>query len=482
MRRQLLTNGGYIVLLNLLVKPIWILLIDRGLQNQLGPVAYGSYYTLLSLSLMLSAVLDAGLSNFNTRTIAAQGKRSLKNLPSMVGLKAILWVLYLLSTLCIGLFLDYPPQSIYWLLLLGVQHGLHAFNLLLRSILSGQMRFMREGWMGILDKWLMTVAAFPFIWLGWGYGGQHPIAAFIWIQLLATLMPTLLMGFMLGNTFNLRPSFSWAAQKILLKQIFPFALLGLLAGLYTRIDLVMIRALHLEPELQAGLYASSYRLLDATNMIPILLSGILLPQFAHHLSNHSLKSEWIRSATYLMLSIGLCLSWGLIAFRHEIMGYLYKHQSDSQTDTLFWIGLCCIPVSLSYVWGTLLTAAGQLRTLNQLALLALVANVCLNFWLIPKSGGLGAAQATLITQLVLCVGQGLVCMRHFSSAIAGRRWWVAVATLILLIGAASSTSPSSPLALRIGLTALWPIILLTADGMYPRQWPAILSNRQKTNN
>jgi hypothetical protein len=73
-------------------------------------------------------------------------------------------------------------------------------------------------------------------------------------------------------------------------------------------------------------------------------------------------------------------------------------------------------------------------------------------------------------------------MKHFSSAIAGRRWWVAVATLILLIGAASNTSPSSPLALRIGLTALWPIILLTADVMYPRQWPTILSNRQKTNN
>ena len=158
MRRLLLTNGSYIVLLNLLVKPIWILLIDRGLQNQLGPVAYGSYYTLLSLSLMLSAVLDAGLSQFNTRTIASEGDPSLKNLPSIVGLKAILWIVYMLGTLGIGFFLDYPPQSIYWLLLLGVQQGLHAFNLLLRSILSGQMRFKREGWMGILDKWLMTAA------------------------------------------------------------------------------------------------------------------------------------------------------------------------------------------------------------------------------------------------------------------------------------------------------------------------------------
>ncbi len=482
MRRLLLTNGSYIVLLNLLVKPIWILLIDRGLQNQLGPVAYGSYYTLLSLSLMLSAVLDAGLSQFNTRTIASEGDPSLKNLPSIVGLKAILWIVYMLGTLGIGFFLDYPPQSIYWLLLLGVQQGLHAFNLLLRSILSGQMRFKREGWMGILDKWLMTAAAFPLIWLGWSYGGQQPITAFIWIQLLATLVPTLLMGFMLGKNTRLRPSISWVEQKSLLKQIFPFALLGLLAGFYTRIDLVMIRALHAEPELQAGLYASSYRLLDATNMIPVLLSGILLPQFAHHLSKHTLKTEWIRSASYLMLAIGLCLSWGLMAFRHEIMASLYKHQSDAQTNILFWIGLCCIPISLSYVWGTLLTAAGQLKTLNQLAIAALLVNLGLNLWLIPISGGLGAAQATLITQLVLCVGQGRVCIQQFSPAIVGQRWWIACVTLIIFIATASTANQSTPLALRVGLMALWPIILLTADGWYPRHWPSMLYNGQKTNN
>lgn len=482
MRRQLLTNGGYIVLLNLLVKPIWILLIDRGLQNQLGPVTYGSYYTLLSLSLMLSALLDAGLSSFNTRSIAHDGENAFKTLPSMVGLKAILWLVYMLSTLGIGMFQGYPTQSIYWLLLLGVQQGLHAFNLLLRSILSGQMRFIWEGWMGILDKWLMTAAAFPLIWLGWSYGGQPTISIFIWIQLLATLGPTLFMLFMLGKSTNLWPCFSWQQQKTLWNQVFPFALLGLLAGLYTRIDLVMIRSLHAEPELQAGLYASSYRLLDATNMIPVLLSGILLPQFAHHLSTHTLKSEWIRSATHLMLAIGLSLSWGLIAFRHEIMAYLYKHQSEAQTDTLFWIGLCCIPISLSYVWGTLLTAAGRLKTLNQLAFAALFVNISLNLWLIPRWGGQGAAKAALITQLILCVGQGLVCIQQFSSAIVGQRWWIASAALVFFISAASATTPSTPLALRMGFMTLWPIILLAAGGFYPNKWSAILRNGQKTDN
>jgi len=482
MRRQLLTSGSYVVFLNLLVKPIWILLIDRELQNQLGPGIYGTYYTLLSLSLMLSAILDAGLANFNTRAVAGGGDSALEDLPMMVGLKSVLWLVYMLCTLSIGFYLDNPPQSIYWLILLGIQQGLNSLNLLLRSIFAGQMRFLRDGWMGVLDKWLMIAAAFPLVWLGWSYGGRQPVSVYIWIQLMATLTPTLLMVFMLRKGVQLWPEFSLGRQKTLLKNALPFALLGLLAGLYTRVDMVMIRALHSDPELQAGLYASSYRLLDATNMIPILLSGILLPQFTHHWSRHTLRPEWIKSITYLMLSIGLCLSWGLVAFRHEIMGYLYRYQSSSQTDILFWIGLCCIPISLSYAWGTLLTAAGQLKTLNRLALWALVANISLNLWLMPKMGALGAAQATLITHLILCIGQGFVCLRQFSPAIAGPRWWIGIVALLLFIWAAISFNHSTPLVLRMGLTALWPFLLLTAEGIKPTTWRSFSRKGYKTDN
>ena len=110
MRRQLLANGGFVVSLNLLVKPIWILLIDREMQNLLGPGTYGTYYTLLSLSLMLSALLDAGLANFNTRAVAAGGLPALKDMPLMTGLKAALWLLYMVSTLGMGWYLGYPHR------------------------------------------------------------------------------------------------------------------------------------------------------------------------------------------------------------------------------------------------------------------------------------------------------------------------------------------------------------------------------------
>jgi len=482
MRRQLLANGGFVVSLNLLVKPIWILLIDREMQNLLGPGTYGTYYTLLSLSLMLSALLDAGLANFNTRAVAAGGLPALKDMPLMTGLKAALWLLYMVSTLGMGWYLGYPPSSLYWLLLLGIQQGLHSFNLLLRSILSGQLRFVREGWMGVLDKWLMTSASFPLVWLGWRYGSGDPISEFIWIQLLSTLVPTLLMGFMLGSQVRLMPAMAWPQQFSLLRRVFPFALLGLLAGMYTRADLLMIRALLPDAEMQAGWYASGYRLLDAANMIPILFSGILLPQFSHFLSKNALKPEWVRSVTVLMLGMGLCLSWGLVTMRFEWMSRLYAHQSGVQTAVLYWIGLCCVPISLSYVWGTLLTAAGRLKPLILMAVGALFLNIVLNLWLIPLRGAEGAAISTLFTHLVLCIGQGFYSIRLLTPAIAGTRWPAVAGILLLFTATTAILGRDSSLPLRAGLTIVWPLLLLATEGISPRNLWAFLQNRQNKDN
>jgi len=68
---------------------------------------------------------------------------------------------------------------------------------------------------------------------------------------------------------------------MIIKQSFPFAVLVLLMTFYNRIDPVMIERL-LPDKLgdeQAGIYASAYRLLDASNMIAYLFSVLLLPLF-----------------------------------------------------------------------------------------------------------------------------------------------------------------------------------------------------------
>lgn len=61
---------GYLLLLNLLIKPVWIFGVDRQVQNVVGHETYGQYFALLSLALVFSFFADAGLTQMVNRQVA----------------------------------------------------------------------------------------------------------------------------------------------------------------------------------------------------------------------------------------------------------------------------------------------------------------------------------------------------------------------------------------------------------------------------
>ncbi|MBP9795128.1 MAG: hypothetical protein KBD42_03775, partial [Chitinophagales bacterium] len=75
MRKNFITNISFLLLLNLLVKPFWILGIDRSVQNTIGPDAYGVYFALFNFAWLFQVVLDFGINNFNNRMVARQPEK-----------------------------------------------------------------------------------------------------------------------------------------------------------------------------------------------------------------------------------------------------------------------------------------------------------------------------------------------------------------------------------------------------------------------
>ena len=68
---------------------------------------------------------------------------------------------------------------------------------------------------------------------------------------------------------------------------------------------------------------------------------------------------------------------------------------------------------MNFIFGTLLTANGNLKILNIISLGGVITNVCINLLLIPKHGALGAAIATCFTQLVTATLQYIYCVVNF---------------------------------------------------------------------
>jgi O-antigen/teichoic acid export membrane protein len=73
--------------------------------------------------------------------------------------------------------------------------------------------------------------------------------------------------------------------------------------------------------------------------------------------------------------------------------------------------VCFVCTSANYIFGTLLTANGNLRELNIIAILAVILSVVLNLLLIPKYQAVGSAIASLSVHILVMLSQIFVVFK-----------------------------------------------------------------------
>ena len=57
MKRNFSVNLLFLVVLNLLIKPIYVFGIEVGIQNTVGPAEYGLYYAMFNFTFLFNVVL-----------------------------------------------------------------------------------------------------------------------------------------------------------------------------------------------------------------------------------------------------------------------------------------------------------------------------------------------------------------------------------------------------------------------------------------
>ena len=90
MQKKFLKNLGLLLFLNLLIKPFWVLGIDRSVQNAVGSEDFGFYFSILNFSFLFIILLDFGITNFNNRNIAQNNQLLNKHFSGILILKFLL--------------------------------------------------------------------------------------------------------------------------------------------------------------------------------------------------------------------------------------------------------------------------------------------------------------------------------------------------------------------------------------------------------
>jgi O-antigen/teichoic acid export membrane protein len=166
-------------------------------------------------------------------------------------------------------------------------------------------------------------------------------------------------------------------------------------------------------------------------MIPVMFGGLLLPIFSkEYAAGNDITPLASMASGMLLAPLGI-IAITAATFPEEILDLLYISSVKSAVQPFRLLMITLIPVGLTFIYSTMLTAAGSIRKLGMITSAALAVNLSLNLLLIPSLAGTGAAVASLAAQLIvasLCI---ITVYRSMTKVPGPRR--VALFILLLIV-------------------------------------------------
>lgn len=413
MKRKFVTNLALLLLLNILIKPFYIFGIDRVVQNTVGEEVYGFYYSLLKFAFLLQIVLDFGIENFTRREIARHHQMLGKYLSNFIALKILLGSFYIILCIVLGFLVGYSYEQFRLLIILLFNQFLAGFILYFRANLGGLHLFKIDSLISVTDRFIMIVIC-GFLLLNDALRMNFKIEWFVYSQTFAYLITLALSAtivIMKTDHFSFR--FDRIYYLSLLKKSFPYALLILLMSAYMHLDPVLLERIHPEGKIQAGIFAQSSRILEALANYGFLFSIILLPMFSRMIKQRESVIQLVKLSYLLIIVPSIIVTISCAVYRKEIIDVLYAQHLASSSKVFGILIFSFIFMCTTYIFGTLLTANGNLKMLNIMALVGVGLNFSLNLFLIPKYDAMGSAIANISTQFYAALVQIILSVKIF---------------------------------------------------------------------
>lgn len=238
----------------------------------------------------------------------------------------------------------------------------------------------------------------------------------------------------IGSFFIFLFTFVFSEQKIpaklhcntkaligMFKAAIPFGIMMILTTLYFRTGFLMMRYVLPESDqnicsdtfcgdIESGKYLVSLRMMEVLLLFPIYFMNSMMPFLTKNIEEKSSKLPKIFSVSFLaVFTLALPMSIGGALLSTPLAGTLAdtKLLSTAQSfgsDT----GFLLLSISLFFAFVNSfstfsLIALGKQTRVVRLNIIAVVINISLNLFLIPKYGLLGAGISTLISEIIIWI-------------------------------------------------------------------------------
>ncbi|MDF7810890.1 polysaccharide biosynthesis C-terminal domain-containing protein [Hymenobacter sp. YC55] len=388
-----------VVLLNLLVKPGWVV-VENLVQDRLGHHAFGTFTALFTLASVMAAVSDLGTTQLTTKRVAANPAFLTEYFPTLVPLKGGLSVLFLGVVVAMGWVLGYRGHTLTLLALIEIGMLLAQYTLFLRGVLQAHQRFNTDALLSVLEKFLLLGLVLGLIPIGItlnNYVAARSVAiGFTFV---------VLYGLMRRLYGQVKLKLRWEHARTVLQASLPLALITLVYGLNERIDMLMLERMVSARE--ASYYAAAYRWGDTVMMYLWTILPLFFAKFAYVFDKPDEQRDvlWFGQR---VVTVPMLLVCAFVLFRGEVLFWQFTHSTASEVARM----VLCLKILFASVlihaffaiYSTLLTSTNHERAVSWLVVASTVLNVVLNVLLMPTLGAVAGAINTLVCAVFVSVG------------------------------------------------------------------------------
>jgi len=358
----------------------------------LGGEGYGIFSFAFAATGAFIVFIDTGLGTFLTREVSRHPEKSATYLHHVFALK---WKLSLATslTLAFGLSMaSLQQESLFSAMAIGLALMITGYTEMYLAVFRAFERMRMVSILMVAHRGLFFVLGLAVLL----WGGD--VVLFSATFLLVSVVILILARRQMVTRKGFKKTTLMGQQTVeIFKNSWSICVLILFTYIYFRIDAVLV--FFLLGKLETGWYASAFKLIETLSLLIASIRFGVFPVLSKTFKEGSdhYQKIWHETVRYLLL-ISIPVSVGMILLAPKILGLLYGASFETAGPALKIMALGFPLLCLNDLASYLLLSQNKTRSVLRIAGLAVVFNVLLNLFLIPKWGLTGAAWTATLTQ------------------------------------------------------------------------------------
>lgn len=377
----------------------------------LGVDNFGIFSFSNNLVYILCIIMDIGISRYSIQ----QMSRNLENIPVYTGtglcIKIILVVFGYFLIITTGYLLGKDILTIKSLFILSLAAVFDSFAMSFSAAFDANEKMEYSAGIILISKIILTIVGFIAMFY------SNALLTFCWVMTFGSFLQLSITAFWYFKKYKkiifVKDVFF---IKILLKNSIPFSLSSIFITIYYSIDSVMLDFFC--GTKVVGYYNAAYRIIDAPLFLSESFKTALFPTISRVYAKKTEELNKIISISCnIALAVGLSIASTTAYLSEKLIYAFYGSEYAPSSAVLPALIFSIAFIMPSTICSTAIRAADKQSICIFVSGFGVVINISLNLVLIPIYSFVGAAWATLITEMIIALIYMEVTRRYITGQI-----------------------------------------------------------------